>query len=249
MSEFKISSKEFLKGVLVPHTELAVDLMNMVKSRATNDPTHRFQIASIIIFLAGIDKTLSLAFGLLYLAGKVDWNWMVPNAQSKPPAGVIECQRGLTAKIMKLKELGVDLTHLQWLIDLRNEYVHNSVIHVGYTIGLDEVDKIRLNASGPVISCLEPPIVAIQPEEIRHYAQQLIDEVGSFVDKMGWQSEWFRLGQKIEQLPKNPEPEYTQIVSGQQRALEVVETLNKRFVGDGAKLLREYVESATRAST
>lgn len=240
MSEFKPSSKELLKGVLEPHTELALDLMKMVKFLDTNDPSYRFQVASIIIFLAGIDKTLSLAFELLYLAGKVDWNWMVPNTKSKPPVGFIECQRGLTAKIMKLKELGVDVTHLQRIIDLRNEYIHSCHIYVGYTVGLDGVEcKTLLNPSAPVISFPLSPMTAFQPKEIQYYAEQLIDEISSFIDRMEWQGEWFKLAQKIEHLPQNPEPEYTQIVNEPEREFEILDALNKRFVGDGAKLLWE----------
>lgn len=240
MSEFKPSSKELLKGVLEPHRELALDLIKMVKSLDTSDSSHRFQIASVTIFLAGIDKTLSLAFELLYLAGKVDWSWMVPNNKSKPPAGFIECQRGLTAKIMKLKELGVDVTQLQGIIDLRNEYVHSCHIYVGYTLGLDEVEcKTQLKSSAPVISFPLTPLTAFQPKEIQYYSELLIDEIGSFIDGVEWQRGWFKLTKKIEQLPQNPEPEYTQIVNDPERESEILDALNKRFIGEGAKLLWE----------
>jgi len=229
-----------LKGVLEPHTELALALMKMVTSLDSNDSSSRFQIASIIIFLAGIDKTLSLAFDLLYLAGKVSWNWMVPNTRFKPPAGFIECQRGLTTKVMKLKELGIDVTHLQWIIDIRNEYVHSCHIYLGYTEEIDEAEyKIRLNPSGPVISFPLSPMTAFQSKEIHYYSQQLVDAIGSFIDKTEWQNEWFRLAHKAEGLPQNPEPEFTQLLNEPNREFEILDALNMRFVGDGAKLLQE----------
>ncbi len=73
MFYIKSSSKELLTGVLKPNTDLAIDLIGMVNSLDTSDPTYRFQVASIIIFLAGVDKTLNLAFELIYLMDKVNW--------------------------------------------------------------------------------------------------------------------------------------------------------------------------------
>lgn len=239
MSESMPSSKVLLKGVLLPHLKLAEDLMGMVKTFDTSDPTHRYQIASIIIFLAGVDKTLSLAFELLYLTGKVEWNWMVPNKKYKPPAGFIECQRGTISKINKLMELGIDVTYIQEIIDLRNEYIHSSQIYVGYTEGIDEIDsKIQLIPSGPVISFLLSPIMAFQLNEIHYCAEQLVEEIGSFIDKTDWRKEWCLISQKAKELPQNPEPEYSQFLNEPERGFEVLETLNIRFVGDGAELLR-----------
>jgi len=239
MAKLKPSSKELLKAVLEPHTELALALLKMVMSLDSSDPSSRFQIASIIIFLAGIDKTLSLGFDLLYLAGKVNWKWMILNTKSKPPVGFIECQRGVTSKIMKLKELGVDITYMQEIINLRNEYIHSNHIYVGYTEGIDEVEhKTRLNQSGPIISYPLAPITAFKAEDIYYCAEHLVEEISSFIDKTGWQKEWFRLAAKAKELPKNPEPEYTQFLNEPEKELETLEALNIRFVGDGAKLLQ-----------
>ncbi len=240
MSEFKPSSKELLRDVLKPHTELALDLMRMVKSLSTGDPSYRFQIASVIIFLAGVDKTLSFAFELLYLADKVDWSWMIPNTKHKPPAGFIECDRGLTSKIMKLKDLGADITHLQWIIDLRNEYIHGCNIYMGYTLNLDETEgEPQLKPSGPTISFPLSPMTHIQPDRLQHFADYLIGEIGTFIDGVEWQSNWLALIQEIENLPQNPEPEYTQIINESDREFDILDTLNKRYIGDGAQLLKQ----------
>lgn len=239
MSDLKTSSKDLLKGILEPHIELALDLLKLVKSRDTNDSTHRFQIASIITFLAGVDKTLSVAFELLYLAGLVEWNWMVPNKKQKPPAGFIECQPGLYTKIWKLKELGVDVTSISGIIDLRNEYIHGTHVYVGYSERIDEFDsKIQLVPSGPVITSILSPIMAFTQNEIEFYTNQLVEVIGSFIDKTDWRREWCKLNLKVKGLPQNPEPEYSQLLRENDRAFEIIEALNIRFVGDGLNLLR-----------
>ena len=235
------SSKELLRDVLQPHTSLSLDLMGLIKSFDTSDPTYRFEIASVIIFLSGVDKTLSLAFELLYLAGEVGWKWMSPNPRSKPPAGFIECQRGLTAKIVKLKDLGVDITYLQWIINLRNEYVHSCSVYAGYTVGLEEnTDKICLEASRPTLCFPLTPMTAIRPERIQSYADQMIDLIGSFIDNTEWQQGWATITQKLTSLPKNPEPEYTQILNEPENEFEILDTLNEKFIGDGARLLLRH---------
>lgn len=232
------SSKVLLKDVLLPHMKLAEDLMGMVKTFDTSDPTHRYQIASILIFLAGVDKTLSLAFELLYLAGMVEWKWMVPNPKSKPPAGFIECTRGLTAKIMKLKDLGVDITQLQWLINLRNEYIHSCSINIGYRHTYDEIEEnIQLKPSDPTLFFPLSPMTFLRPQEIQCYAIEIVDLISSFIDRTEWQKGWFPIAEKVKNLPKNPEPEYTHIMNEPESEIEILDAPNENFVGDGAKLL------------
>lgn len=239
MSKFKSSSKKLLLGVLKPHTDLAIDLIKMVNSLDTSDPSYRFQIASIIIFLAGVDKTLNLAFELLYLVDKVDWKWMVSNQKYQSPAGFIECNKGLTAKINKLIDFGIDITCLQGIIDLRNEYVHSCNIYLGYTLRLEETEsKTQLKPFGPVISAPLPPITYFRPENLQAYANNLVDSVGIYIDNLGWQNIWVELSKKLECLPKNPEPEYAQIINDSEKEFEIINMLNKRYIGNGAKLLR-----------
>ena len=59
------ASRHFINSILHPHAELAVDLLRMVGSHSTADPSHRFQIAALIVFLSGVDKVLSLALQLM----------------------------------------------------------------------------------------------------------------------------------------------------------------------------------------
>lgn len=228
---------------MTPHVDLATDLLKMVNNSEPLDPytsSYRFQVAAIVIFLAGVDKTLSLAFEMLYIAGKVEWSWMTPNNKRKPPAGYIECHKGLTAKLRELKGLGVDLSPLQELIDLRNKYIHSSNLYVGYSTVLDENGRLNLRASEPVISYLLPPYTFVRPQDMKSHAGYLVDTVGSFVDKSGWPDRRRAIMLKLSRLPENPEPEYTQLVSNHfSNDSEIIDSLNRKYVGEGAKLLLE----------
>lgn len=232
-------SREFINGVLHPHAELAVDLLRMVRSRSAADPTHRFQIAALIVFLSGVDKALSLALQLIYLADRVEWEWLTRG--HKPEPGVIECYRGLTAKLDKLHSLGLNLTGLQWIVDLRNEYIHSCRIYAGYRVGLDRGDNPRfiLRASGPEVSFSCQPLVALGPAEIQTYAGHLTDHVGRFLDGINWQPAWKLLEEQLGHLPINPEPEYSQMVDGSAEEIySLTVSLNERYVGAGLRRLR-----------
>lgn len=234
-----LASREFINRVLHPHAELAVDLFRMVHSRSTADPTHRFQIAALIVFLSGVDKALSLALQLIYLADRVEWRWLTRGRKLEP--GVIECHQGLTAKLDKLHSLGLDLTGLQWIVDLRNEYIHSCRIYTGYRGGIDQEEEPRfiLRASGPEVSFSGQPLVALGPAEIQTYAGQLTDRLGRFLDEIKWQAAWELLEEQLAHLPINPEPEYSQTLDGSAEEIySVIISLNERYVGEGLRRLR-----------
>jgi len=234
------ASRAFIDSILHPHVELAVDLLRMVNSRSTGDPTYRFQIAALTVFLSGVDKGLSLAFQLMYLADKVEWEWLTNGRKLEP--GFIECHRGLTAKLKKLQSLGLDLTELQWIVELRNAYIHSCGIYAGYRVGVDDKDTPRfiLQASGPEISFSSPPLVPFGPTEIQSYAGDLIDYLGRFLDGIKWQAAWSLLADKLGHLPINPEPEYAQIAGGSAEEINsLIVCLNERYIGEGLLRLRE----------
>lgn len=234
------ASRELINSILHPHVELAVDLLRMVDSQSTGDPTYRFQIAALTIFLAGVDKALNLACQLMYLADKITWTWLSGRRKLEP--GVIECHRGLTAKLNKLHSLGLDLTDLQWIVDLRNVYMHSCNIYAGYRVGPDWNDRpqLILKASGPEVSSFGPPLVPFGPAEIQSYAANLTDYLGSFLDGSKWQATWSLLAQQFGQLPINPEPEYSQMVDGSAEEIaRLIASLNERYIGEGLQRLRE----------
>ena len=158
MHNRKPSAKNLLKDVLYQHVDLALDLLHMVNSLSTGDRTYRFQIVALIIFLSGVDKTLSLTFELMYLAGKIDWKWLTKG--DTPSPGSVECHRGLTAKLEKLAALGLDITDLQWIIDLRNIYIHSCSIYVGYSIIVDDTGAILIFFVFGTLSGLDGPRLA-----------------------------------------------------------------------------------------
>lgn len=227
------SSKELLSRVMKPHLEVAKDLLRMVKRKSTDDPTHRFQIAAITIFLAGVDKTLSLALQLLYLAGEIEWKWLKP---TKPNAGIISCGPGLTAKILKFKELGLDITELRELIDLRNEYIHSCSIYAGYSMGpiWGRKPRLTLRATGPTISYAGKYLLDIGADDIKRISRVLINLVAEFVDASDWRSSYRSIAQKIRKLPHDPQPELLTIdPSDLEATFRVIDELNKKYIGAG----------------
>lgn len=233
------SSRELLSHVMKPHIEVAQELLRMVKRQSIDDPTHRFQIAAITIFLAGLDKMLSLALQLLYLAGKIDWKWL---KAANPEAGIISCRPGLTAKILKLKELGLDITTLRELVDLRNEYIHSCSIYAGYGFEVTGKRKPRLTlrARGPEIRYSGAYLLRIRSDDIKRIAKNLIDLVSEFVDASGWHSSYSSIAEKIRRLQRDPEPELsTTDYSDLEAVSKIIDELNRKHIGEGlSRLIR-----------
>lgn len=234
------SGRLMVKSLLDSHTELASELLGMVRARDTGDPTHRFQIAGVMVFLAGVDKALSLVLHLLYLAGCVDWGWLTGSRKTELLPGEVECGRGLMAKLFKIKSLGLDLTGLDWLVELRNLYVHDCSIYAGYKVSPEwgERPRLRLRASGPEVSTSQPPLAAIDAAVIQTYADDLARRLGSLLDRHGWSAAWRALQERLSQLPEDPEPELSRVASGTPEVIhECVTALNQRYVGDGLRKL------------
>jgi len=229
----RLRSAQIFRVVMNAHAELAVQLVSKARSTRSNDPTSQYLSAAVVIFLAGVDKTLGLALQLCYIAGKITWKWLRPR---KPNAGVISCGPGLTAKLDKLRELGLDLTELQWLVDLRNMYLHSCSIYAGYRVEPSWRGKPRLTlrASGPEVTSSGAFIVPFSAGDIRRMADQLTERVGKFLDKMNWQSHWKELTKKIERLPKDPHLEASRLPQASADEIHsIVTSLNKRYVGEG----------------
>ncbi len=230
-----LSAKTILQNVMNPHTELASELLGMVKTLSTGDPTSRFQIAGLTIFLAGVDKTLSLSLQLLYIAGKINSDWMVKNRKRRV-VGVVFCDRGFGAKLDKIKEFGLNLEELKWLSELRNEYLHGVQIYGGYGVSVPKHGKLTLvlKARGPEITYDTEPLVSIRGSDLRRHGAALTRTLGSLVDHAGWLSKWRILAEKINRLPENPLPEYEMIGrSNINDAGQAVALLNSRYIGPG----------------
>lgn len=248
----RVSSARLLLSVLKPHTRLAVDLIRLVKrskigSRMrvlSDDPTHRFQIAALIVFLSGVDKALSLTLELAYIAGLVEWKWLKGRLKVEP--GEVICAPGISAKIDKLSELGLNLSALKWLVDLRNQYIHECRIYAGYSFVFpDSPGKnyhLELKPHGPRITISQPPLVALGPQELKTYSSSLATHLARFLDKSGWKKAWLEVSKQINNLPINPGPEYTTFIQNEKDCslddcLDFVTSLNTRHIGEGLTLV------------
>jgi hypothetical protein len=85
------------------------------------------------------------------------------------------------------------LTHLQWLVDLRNEYVHSCSIYTGYSERIDETEvNIQVKSSGQ-LSLSTISMTYIHTQEIQNYANGIVELIGSFVDQTDWYEGWFKI--------------------------------------------------------
>jgi len=248
----RFTSTNLIENVLKPHTQLSIDLLRLVKRRrigssmriSSDDPTTRFQIAAVIVFLAGIDKALSLTCQLLYLAGAVEWKWLVGNGRVEP--GRVTCYPGLMAKINKLHALGLDLSGLKWLIEIRNRYIHECTIFAGYQIGLSKTPRrgLEVKAHGPAIECSSNPVASLSENELKLWTLSLTTQLGQFLDKSKWKTSWRAISRQIENLPVNPRPEFIELRKRWDKTRDSLDdifalltSLNNRYVGIGLTLV------------
>lgn len=232
-------SRVLLGAVMRPHSELAAELMRRSprkKRRRGTSPTTR-EVA-VIVFLAGLDKLLGLALQLLYLAGKVDLGWLHEGGRRADRlAGVLSCSPGLGAKINKLQSLGLDLSDLRWLVELRNRYVHSCSIDVRYKVSIsdDEESRLSLRATGPEVSTVGEFAAGVTERHLRAWATGLISRIARFVEEKGGDAAWVALSREVRNLPVDPEPALDRVVAADDygELADVVEALNNEKIGVG----------------
>jgi hypothetical protein len=95
-----------------PFLKLATNNIRKTKRIVDSEVAENYEVLTIIALLTGIEKVLNTTFFLMYISGKIDWKWMKNNRDVEP--GVIQCNRGLSAKLAKLEELGIIKNELQW---------------------------------------------------------------------------------------------------------------------------------------
>jgi hypothetical protein len=191
-----------------------------------------------MVFLAGVDKALSLTLELLYLAGHVDWNWLIGRRKGHVLPGHVECAPGFGAKIFKLKDLGLDLTEIGWLVELRNWYVHDCRIYAGYRVtpNWETGPEWLLRPVGPEVSTLGPPLFAIDAATLRAEADDLVRRLGSLLDRKGGMAAWRDVHKRLSQLPHDPEPELSQVAAGTPEIIDqCITALNEQHVGKGLR--------------
>ena len=235
------SSRLLLISSIQSHADLAKDLLNL-HERDSGEGDNRFQIASLILFLAGVDKMLNIAFELLYIAGKVTWKDIVYNSYKEVKAGFIECHKGMYAKIMTLEQLGANISPLLELVELRNFFIHDSNIYVGYGERLDEeTGRPLLSPYGPMIYYPLPPSIYWNEEVIQFFTDATLDAVCSFVDTTNWKQAWMDICRQVENLPiYEIDTELGYDPEGHEKIMARIEELNNEYIGIGLqKLLGE----------
>lgn len=238
MSDELPSSRELLKNCIQTHADLAKDLLKLLESDSGEGP-NRFQMASIIIFLSGVDKMLNIAFGLLYLGGKVPWKEMVTNRHFETKAGFIVCHKGLTVKIKTLEKLGADVSPLLELIEIRNFSIHDSFIYAGYVEKLDELTMEPIISPGELtISYPLFPETHWNEEVIQYYTDGTLKVVSAFVDTTDWKETWMKIGEKLEGLPTYEiDPNLAYDRDGHNKKMARIDELNYESIGIGLKKL------------
>jgi len=239
------SSRNFLESIIQSHADLAKDLLNLVECESS-ESDNRFQIASLILFLAGVDKMLNVAFELLYIAGKVTWNEIVFKKILEVKAGFLDCHNGLIGKIEKLEKLGADISSLVEFVELRNYFIHESNFYVGYAERLDEESgRPLLSPYEPMISYPLPPSIHWNEEVIQYFTDATLDAVCSFVDTTNWKQVWIDISKQVENLPSyeidtalEDDPEEPEKIMAR------IEELNNEHIGIGLqKLLGSKISS------
>jgi hypothetical protein len=233
------SSFEFLKNSITLHADLAKDLLSLTESKLPEGPLNRYEIGSIIIFLAGVEKMLNIAFGFLYIAGKLEWKDIVFKPYLIPPSGFIECHIGLTKKIQQLEKLGADISPLLEIIEIRNYFVHSSSIYFGYSVELDESMKyFNFSPDGPTITYSSPFSIHWSKEKIDYYSENILDVVSSFIDTTCWQKGLKAIWKKMKKLPKFMKQDIETLkAEGFDIPVEKVPYLNDKYIGVGLEIL------------
>jgi hypothetical protein len=236
---------QLLRAVIDPHARLAVRLLERPADETREDSGEGFETAAVIVLLAGVDKVMSVALGLLYLAGRVDWVWMKGRRRrdNPVPSGLVVCGQGFGAKLNRLRDLDCDLTELDWLADLRNRYVHQSSLFAGYRIHPDfDGNRLTVRAVGPQVEAHGAFAVGLRPSDVPRMTDALLEHVGQCVQHHGCEEVLQRVSDRVEHFPHDPEP-WTRHITGLAdagevaQAGEVLEKLNADAVGEGLSVL------------
>ncbi len=224
-----LMAKEFLDRIMKPTVEGATSLL---QRESESEGDGYFESAAIIVFLSGVDKVLGVALQLLYIANKVNWDWIKPR---KPIPGVIGCGPGLTKKLNKFEALGIDLSGLSWMVDLRNNILHDASLSIRYKVGIcEESDSLCIAPQGPAIDySYSYSQTGISREQLELWSIQLTSEIGAFLDAHQWFSVWRTLEEKVATLSSYPVDSSISDKSIQEQA----QKLNEKYIGSGMQHL------------
>jgi hypothetical protein len=228
---------DLLNSVIRPHAHLATRLLRLVRRWSTATSSHEYGIAALIIFLAGVDKVLSLTLELLYLAGHVEWEWMRRRRRADVEPGEVFCDPGFMAKLAKLKELGCDVTEIDWLAELRNSYIHGCKIYGGYSVAADfDRQRVTVKPTGPTVNSGLTFLSPVRADDIDPMTTRLVERLDRFLGERRCEEALRRISERLTALPVDPQPWTGRLNASEMdpdTIIAQIRELNAEMVGEG----------------
>lgn len=166
---------------------------------------------SVIIFLSGIDKILSISMLFLWMSGKLKVDELVYKNRRELESGSIFCDYGLGAKAKIMEEYGIELKKYKWLSDLRNRYIYGHNLKMGYQAEPD-FKKGELNLKSVFeIHFSDTFNVDVSYEDFDNWFDEIIKEICIELGKMKFEERYEKIKKRIQQLPENPKPFFSRI--------------------------------------
>jgi len=225
------SSRGYLEAILKPHVALTGTLLGMARSDDTGDVRCGIETAALLVFMAGLDKVLSLACAFLHVAGQVDRKWL-KSSPGQSWAGLLTCGNGMTEKIGKLRALGALHTEFALLVEVRNYYIHGHSLLAGYKIGTnEECTEPTLRPYGPSVGYGLAPSVGVTLTGLKQLGEGIIEELVEYIDrKTPWQENMRAIHRRLKSMPHDPPKELAQVATEPDPS-RIVECLNAKHVG------------------
>lgn len=225
-------------GIKESHLRIINSILDLIDEKDEKDP---FRTASIIIFLAGIDKIFSLTLIFLWIATKIKAKEIAKHKRTleKLKAGYISCDCGFLKKLKTLKKLGIDLEDFVWLSELRNHFIHGHNLLVRYRASPNfEHNKINLcpQINFTVSGSFN---IRIDQNTLNKWYNEIINRITTYLYKTDFKKRFSLLSKKINNLPINPEPYYSkfkEVLSSNEcdkafeKANDIINELNLKYI-------------------
>lgn len=200
------TAESILTWMMEPHAAAADSLVRNAR-RGRSSPQHSALItAGVAIFSAGLDKVTSTACIFLCIAGDLDPAWLVPKGYKGKPGHLI-CRKGLSAKLIELRKRGALTTDLDWLVELRNEFMHGHGLFAGYRVtpvNDETLTSFVLKAHADIGWSGEFDFPTTH-RSFRQTGRTITREIGLFIDnRTAFRKRYTELANRVEALPEEP---------------------------------------------
>lgn len=240
------SSRKMLSEVMDAHVDVACDLLRTGRKDDTGQGVGHEDVLAMTVFLAGVDKTLSLACVFLYIAGVLEKDWLQPRSHQVQP-GWLSCGQGLRTKINKLKGMGVLSRVLDGMPEARNQYIHDVLLVGGYALRLSNDGREEF-APNCQIKWSGPFRTIHTPKTLRAVAARVIEELVVYIDtRTPFPKRFASLLKRIYGLPRMPVP--PQGYDQEEAVFSKVDELNERHIGRQWERLLEAIDNEQSGRT